>query len=58
VPKNLTLNYDSAWIHLSAIREAIARRGGPEQLAFDGWLATVTDRQVVVLVFLELIELT
>ncbi|KIX99968.1 uncharacterized protein Z520_04606 [Fonsecaea multimorphosa CBS 102226] len=40
---NLTLNYDSAWIHLRAIEEAIARRGGPQRLEFDGWLATVTD---------------
>ncbi|KIW84077.1 hypothetical protein Z517_03323 [Fonsecaea pedrosoi CBS 271.37] len=39
----LTSNHDSAWIHLQAIREAIDRRGGPKQMAFDGWLATVTD---------------
>ncbi|KIW23714.1 uncharacterized protein PV07_11893 [Cladophialophora immunda] len=40
---NLSFNYDSAWIHLKAVKEAISRRGGSQQLAFDGWLATVTD---------------
>ncbi|KIW94080.1 uncharacterized protein Z519_05396 [Cladophialophora bantiana CBS 173.52] len=40
---NLTFNYESAWMHLQAIIEAIARRGGAQQLGFDGWLANVTD---------------
>ncbi len=31
-------------MHVNALQEAIAHRGGRENLGFDGWLATASGR--------------
>jgi hypothetical protein len=35
---------DRAWMHVTVVNEAIVRRGGPEKLGLNGWLATVSGR--------------